>query len=518
MIKETEITLLPTNINNNDLIRKLVLKKLGISAGDLSGIKILKSSIDARKKPVYRLRIAAFINEKPVDDFTEFRFKNSENGKRVIIVGSGPGGLFAALRLLEAGVKPIIFERGKNVRERRFSLRDIMLDGIVDENSNYSFGEGGAGTYSDGKLYTRSLKRGNVKRILDLLIYNGAEENIAIDSHPHIGSNKLPKIVERMRETIIKYGGEVHFNSKVTDFIIEGNKILGVIVNNETEVTADAALVATGHSATDIWQIFENHNLRLETKPFALGVRIEHPQELIDAIQYKVKPRPLNLPAAYYSLTNNVKGKGVYSFCMCPGGVIVPASTSNKELVLNGMSVSKRNSPFANSGIVVSVDEKDWKTFSRFKHFSALKYREEIEKKSFAAGGGKMKAPAQRVTDFVKGKISFDLPGTSYKPGIVSFDLNKIFPKNIALGLKISLTEFGKKMKGYFTEEAIILAPESRTSSPVKVPRDKETRMHIDCEGLFPVGEGAGYAGGIVSSAIDGENSANAVINFLGID
>ena len=515
MIKETEITLLPSNLNNNDLMRKLVLKKLGIAAEDLTGFKIVKSSIDARKKPVYRLRVAAFINEKPKDDFTEFKFKNSEKGKRVIIVGSGPGGLFAALRLLEAGIKPIIFERGKEVRERRFSLHDIMVDGIVDENSNYSFGEGGAGTYSDGKLYTRSLKRGNVKRILDLLIYHGAEENIAIDSHPHIGSNRLPKIVERIRETIIKYGGEIHFNSKVTDFIIENNKIKGVIVNNKTEVTGEATLVSTGHSATDIWRIFERHNLSLETKPFALGVRIEHPQALIDSIQYKVKPRPLNLPAAYYSLTNNVKGKGVYSFCMCPGGVIVPASTSNNELVLNGMSVSKRNSPFANSGIVVSVDEKDWKTYSEYKYFAALKFREEVEKKSFEAGGGKQKAPAQRVTDFVKGKISNTLPETSYKPGIVPYDLNVIFPKNIALGLKISLTEFGKKMKGFYTDEAIILSPESRTSSPVKIPRDRETRMHIDCAGLFPVGEGAGYAGGIVSSAIDGENSANVIADLL---
>ncbi len=517
MIKETEITVLPSNINNQDLIRKLVIKKLGIAAGDLSGFKIVKSSIDARKKPVYRLRISAFINEEPIDDFTKFKFKDASKGKRVIIVGSGPGGLFAALRFLELGIKPLIFERGKEVRERRYSLRNIMLDGVVDENSNYCFGEGGAGTYSDGKLYTRSIKRGNVKRILDLLIFHGAGNNIAVDSHPHIGSNKLPKIVEQIRNTILQYGGEVNFNSRVTDFIIEENKIKGVIVNGAKEVLSDAVLVATGHSASDIWSIIEKHKLKLETKPFALGVRIEHPQELIDSIQYKVKPRPLNLPAAYYSLRNSVKGRGIYSFCMCPGGVIVPAATGKNELVLNGMSVAKRNSPFANSGIVVSVNEKDWKSYSKFKYFAGLKFRERIEKISFEAGGGKLKAPAQRVTDFVGGKTSTDLPETSYKPGVVSYDLNRIFPKNIALSLKLSLTQFGEKMKGYYTEEAIILAPESRTSSPVKVPRDSETRMHIECEGLFPVGEGAGYAGGIVSAAIDGENSADAVGNYLNI-
>ncbi len=515
MIKETEIKLLPNNINNHDLIRKLVLKSLKINNDDLSGFKIIKRSVDARKKPVYRLRISAFINEKPQENFTKFYFKDVTKSKRVAIVGSGPGGLFAALRLLELGYKPVILERGKSVRERRFSIKDVMTKGIVDENSNYSFGEGGAGTYSDGKLYTRSLKRGNVKRILDLLIYHGAVDDITIDSHPHIGSNKLPVIVKNIRETILKYGGEVHFESRVTDFIIDKGRVLGVIVNNETEVLADAVLVATGHSAADIWEIFDKHNLTLQTKPFALGVRIEHPQELIDSIQYKVRARPLNLPAASYSLKNSVKGKGIYTFCMCPGGIIVPASTRSEELVLNGMSVSKRNSPFANSGIVVSVDSSDWKSFSRHKHFAGLRFRELIEQKSFSAGGGEQKAPAQRITDFVEGKVSASLPKTSYKPGIISYDLNNIFPKRIALSLKLSLNQFGKQMKGFYTEDAIILAPETRTSSPVKVPRDNKTRMHIDCLGLFPVGEGAGYAGGIVSAAVDGENSAEAVSLFL---
>jgi uncharacterized FAD-dependent dehydrogenase len=517
MKKETEITLLPYNIDNNDLIKKLVVKQLRISPEDLNGIRIIKRSIDARKKPVYRVRLMAFINETPTEDFTKFEFKDVSKSRRAIIVGSGPAGLFAALQLLELGIKPAIFERGKDVRKRRFSLRDIMLKGIVDEDSNYCFGEGGAGTYSDGKLYTRSLKRGNVKRILDLLILHGAEKNISIDSHPHIGSNKLPQIIENMRNTILQHGGEFHFDSRVTDLIIKGNMIKGVVVNDEAEFEAEAVILATGHSAADVWEIIEKNDLRLENKPFAVGVRIEHPQALIDSIQYKVKTRPLTLPAASYSLVNNAKGRGVYSFCMCPGGIIVPASTKSDELVLNGMSVSKRNSPFANSGIVVSVDKFDWKKFSSFKHFAGLKFRETIEEKAFQAGGGKQIAPAQRVTDFVAGKISNSLPNSSYKPGIVPFDLNAIFPAAISNSLKSSLIEFGKKMRGYYTEEAIILAPETRTSSPVKVPRDAKDRMHPECNGLFPAGEGAGYAGGIVSAAIDGENSAKAVKEYFSV-
>ncbi len=517
MQKEIDITLLPNNINNDDLLKKLVVKQLKITPKDLSGIRIIKRSIDARKKPVYRVRVKAFINENPTEDFTKFNFTDTSKSRSAIIVGSGPAGLFAALQFLELGIKPVILERGKSVRDRRFSIKEIMLNGVVDENSNYCFGEGGAGTYSDGKLYTRSIKRGNVKRILDLLILHGADNNIKIDSHPHIGSNKLPQIIENMRNTILENGGEFHFESLVTDLIIKGNMIKGVVVNNASEYLADAVILATGHSAKDVWEIIEKNNLRLENKPFAVGVRIEHPQALIDSIQYKVKTRPLTLPAASYSLVNNAKGRGVYSFCMCPGGIIVPASTKNDELVLNGMSVSKRNSPFANSGIVVTVGKNDWKKFNNYKHFSGLKFRESIESQAFNAGGGNQKAPAQRVTDFVKGKVSDSLPNSSYKPGIVPFDLNEIFPSPIANSLKSSLIEFGKKMRGYFTEEAIILAPETRTSSPVKVPRDEKDRMHPECNGLFPVGEGAGYAGGIVSAAIDGENSAKAVKEYFSV-
>ncbi len=518
MKKELEITVPHKFINDDDFIKTSVTKKLGIAKEELHGIKYLRRSIDARKSPVYRIRLVAFVNENPAEQKTVFRFRDSSEGKRVIIAGSGPAGLYAALRLLEFGIKPIVLERGKDVRARRRSLKKIMLDGEVDENSNYCFGEGGAGTYSDGKLYTRSKKRGDVKRALDMLVFHGAEPDIAVDSHPHIGSNKLPKIIENMRRTILTYGGEFRFDAKVTDFIISDGKARGVIVNDNEEITGEAVIVATGHSARDVWEIFARHNLTLEPKPFALGVRIEHPQALIDSIQYKIKTRPLTLPAASYALTNNFAGRGIYSFCMCPGGIIIPASTRSDELVLNGMSVSKRNSPFANSGLVVSVKDEDWKKYDEFGHFAALEFQKEAERAAFLYGGGKQKAPAQRVTDFVNGKLSADLPATSYKPGVISAPLHEILPRQIAEGLRKSLPVFGKKMRGYFTEEAIMLAPESRTSSPVKVPRNPETLEHVDCENLYPAGEGAGYAGGIISAAMDGEKIANALALKLGTD
>ena len=512
MRKEIEISVPHKFINNDDFIKNEVAKKLKLAREEITGIVYLRRSIDARKSPVYRLRLIAFVNELPQEKPLAFDFKDVSKGKRVVIVGSGPAGLFAALRLIERGIKPIVVERGKDVRSRRRSLKQIMSEGIVDENSNYCFGEGGAGTYSDGKLYTRSKKRGNVKRVLDLLIYHGAIPDIAIDSHPHIGSNKLPKIIERIRETIIKYGGEIHFDSRVTDFVIENNKMKSVIVNNKEEISAEAFVIATGHSARDVWQIFDKHNLALEAKSFAMGVRIEHPQNLIDSIQYKIKTRPLTLPAASYTLTHNRNNRGIYSFCMCPGGIIIPASTRSDELVLNGMSVSKRNSPFANSGLVVTVNEKDWQRYKKFGHFAALEYQKEFERAMFLYGGGKQQAPSQRLIDFVNGKISSTLPTTSYKPGIVSAPLHKILPEEISENLKEAVKVFNKKMKGYLSEEAIIIAPESRTSSPVKIPRDKEKLNHPQVENLYPAGEGAGYAGGIVSAAIDGEKVAESIL------
>ena len=515
MKKEIEISIPHKFIDDNDFIKNSVAKKLGIAREELDGMVFLRRSIDARKSPVYRIRLVAFVNEYPHKEKTVFRFRNTDNALRVVVVGSGPAGLYAALRLLEHGIKPIVLERGEDVRTRRRALKKIMLEGEVNENSNYAFGEGGAGTYSDGKLYTRSKKRGNVKRALDLLVYHGADEDITVDSHPHIGSNKLPKIIERMRETILTYGGEIRFNAKVTDFIILNGTVRGVIVNEAEEISADAVIVAAGHSARDVWEIFARHNLRLEAKPFALGVRIEHPQPLIDAIQYKIKTRPLTLPAASYSLTNNYKGRGIYSFCMCPGGIIIPASTRNDELVLNGMSVSKRNSPFANSGLVVSVKEDDWMKYNKFGYFAALEFQKEVERAMFLYGGGRQTAPAQRLTDFVNRKISADLPRTSYKPGTVSAPLHEILPSQIVEGLQKSLPAFGRKMRGFYTEEAVLLAPESRTSSPVKVPRKQDTLEHVDCENLFPAGEGAGYAGGIISAAMDGEKVADAVATKL---
>ncbi|MFZ1290748.1 MAG: NAD(P)/FAD-dependent oxidoreductase [Melioribacteraceae bacterium] len=515
MIKEIDLSVTPDFIHNYDYIKKLSAEKLKLNFNEINSVLILKRSIDSRRKPIFHIKVNVFINESPQIFQPKFCFNKVSEKRKVIIIGSGPAGLFAALKLIELGIQPIIFERGKNVRDRRFDLKSIMQNGIVNENSNYCFGEGGAGTYSDGKLYTRSNKRGNVNRIIDLLIYHGANSEISIDAHPHIGSNKLPKIIQNIRETILNCNGEINFNSQVTDFIISDKKIKGVIVNNSEEFFADSVIVATGHSARDIYEIFKKNNLKLESKPFAIGVRIEHPQALIDSIQYHSKIRHENLPAANYNLTCQIDKKGVYSFCMCPGGIIIPASTNQEELVLNGMSVSKRNSPFANSGLVVEVNENDWKHLSHFKEFAGLKFQHEIEKLAFKFGGGNQTAPTQRITDFVKNRISQNLPKSSYIPGILSSPLHELFPKQIVESLKKSILEFNKKMKGYFTDEAQILAVESRTSSPIRIPRDKETLMHIDIVGIFPSGEGAGYAGGIVSAAIDGERCTEKALVFL---
>ena len=515
MMKETNMSVSPAFINNYEFIKKQSAKKLKINFNEINSVVILKRSIDARKKPIFRLRVNVFINEAPKEKNFDFNFKPVKSNKKVIIVGSGPAGLFAALRAIELGIKPVILERGKDIRNRRFDLKKILQEGEVDSNSNYCFGEGGAGTYSDGKLYTRSNKRGNVKRILDILIYHGADESIAIDSHPHIGSNKLPKIIESIRETILKCNGKFYFNSKVTDFIIANNKIEGVIVNDDKEIIGDAVIVATGHSARDIYEIYRKHNLAMEAKPFAMGVRIEHPQALIDSIQYHTKNKHEKLPASNYSLACQVDNKGVYSFCMCPGGMIIPASTDENELVLNGMSVSKRNSPFANSGLVVEVNSRDWSKHKEHGSFAGLMFQKEMEELAFNAGGGKQIAPAQRITDFVNKRISRSLPETSYIPGTKSVPLHQILPKEIVKRLSKSLLIFNKRMKGYYTEEAQILAIESRTSSPVRIPRDRETLMQVDVEGLFPSGEGAGYAGGIVSAAIDGERCTEKVVVFL---
>lgn len=518
MIKQVEIKLLPKQAQDEEFIKKQIVKKLSIEENNISDIVKVKQSIDARERPVkFVLLFDVYLNEKyqePEKIISSFKKVNSD--KSVIIVGAGPAGYFAGLELIEHGIKPIIFERGKDVKERRYDLRNIQQLGIVDPHSNYCFGEGGAGTYSDGKLYTRSTKRGDVKKVLKLLVEHGAKDEILVEAHPHIGSNKLPIIVSNIRETIQNFGGEVHFNSHVTDLIIENDEIKGVVVNNEKQYFADSVILATGHSARDIFELLDRKKVYIEVKPFAIGVRAEHKQKLIDAVQYGEADRNEYLPASSYKLVTQVEDRGVFSFCMCPGGFIVPSATAPGELVLNGMSLSKRDSKFANSGIVVSVEKEDLKDYEQYGALAGMMFQKDIERKMFEAGGGvTQKAPAQRLKDFVEGKISETLPETSYVPGIVSAPLHEILPPNIANRLRKAFVDFGKKIKGYYTDDANIIAVESRTSSPVKIPRDNKTLMHIQVKNLYPCGEGAGYAGGIVSAAIDGQNCAKAIVNNL---
>ncbi|MDP2036966.1 MAG: FAD-dependent oxidoreductase, partial [Ignavibacteria bacterium] len=499
MTHEIEIVIPPEKLNDYEFLRIQAAQKLRINLSEITGVQAIRRSVDARSRnPVYRIKAIVYIKEEPAELRAAIQYKPVQTKNNVVIVGMGPAGMFAALRLIELGIKPIIIERGRDVQLRRKDLKAIQQDGNVNPDSNYCFGEGGAGTYSDGKLYTRSTKRGDVGRILNIFVQHGAHEEILIDAHPHIGSNKLPKVVQSIRETIINYGGEIHFDSRVTDFVKWENKVCGVVVNQTKEILADAVILATGHSARDIYYLLHQHKIKIEAKAFAMGVRIEHPQALIDEMQYHSKERNPNLPASSYSLTCQIDQRGVYSFCMCPGGIIIPASTDKNELVLNGMSVSRRDSPFANSGFVVSINENDWKEYSSYGVFAGLEFQKSVERIAFEAGGKTQRAPAQRITDFVKGKTSSSLPKSSYIPGTISSPLHELLPEQIANGLKQSLFVFDKKMKGYLTEEAQILAAETRTSSPIKIPRDGETLMHIGVEGLFPCGEGAGYAGGIV--------------------
>lgn len=516
MTKEIELVIPPEFVNDYSYQKNLAAKVLKLNVEEISAVQVVRRSVDARSKnPIFRAKAIVYLHEVPIDIYSPIDFMPVKGNKKVLIVGMGPAGMFAALRLIELGIKPIILERGKDVQSRRKDLRDIQQFGNVNPDSNYCFGEGGAGTYSDGKLYTRSTKRGDVNRILNILVQHGSQKEILIDAHPHIGSNILPKVVQAIRQTIIDCGGEIHFDSRVTDFILDGKKIKGLIINEVKKFLGDSVILATGHSARDIYYLLDKHKIKLEAKPFAMGVRIEHPQRLIDEIQYHSKERNPNLPASSYNLACQVDDRGVYSFCMCPGGIIIPASTTSEELVLNGMSVSRRDSPFANSGLVVSVDEKDWKEYEPFGVFAGLEFQKEVERIAFEAGGKSQRAPSQRITDFVKGKISQSLPKSSYIPGIISAPLHEILTKNIAEGIRKSLLIFDKKMKGYFTEEAQLLAAETRTSSPIRIPRDSKTLMHVEVERLFPSGEGAGYAGGIVSAAIDGERSAEAISKYL---
>jgi uncharacterized FAD-dependent dehydrogenase len=515
MKKQIELIIFPDKIYDQRFIHSLTARKLGVKPSDITGIKMLRRSIDARQRPIFKLLLEAYIDEPFSDDNPKYVYNPVDGKKKVIVIGFGPTGMFAALRLIELGIKPIIFERGKDVQTRRRDLRLLQQEHIVNPDSNYCFGEGGAGTYSDGKLYTRSVKRGNVRKVLELFIQHGASPEIAVDTHPHIGSNKLPKIISAIRQTILNAGGEIHYNSRLTDLILSDKKIKGVIINSEKEFIADAVILSTGHSARDIYHLLNEKKIKLESKPFAMGLRIEHPQPLINEIQYHTNLKHENLPSAAYNLSENIDGKGVYSFCMCPGGIIVPAVTAPGEIVVNGMSMSRRDSPFANAGIVAEINEEDWKKTYTDPVFGGLHLQQAVEQKAFKLAMSSLSAPAQRVTDFVEGKFTQTLPKSSYIPGLTSARLDEELPGFIVKRLKKALKIFNRKMNGYYTDEAILVAVESRTSSPVRVPRDRNTFMHVEIEGFFPCGEGSGYAGGIVSSALDGENCANAVKEFL---
>lgn len=474
--------------------------------------RINRRSIDARKKQV-KINLEIAINAAPIEiDFVEYQLPQQEVSQAtpVIIVGAGPAGLFAALKAIELGLKPIVLERGKDVRARRRDLAAINKQEVVNPDSNYCFGEGGAGTYSDGKLYTRSKKRGSVRRVYEVLVAHGATEKILYESHPHIGTNKLPKLVAELRETILRHGGEIHFDTRVTGLIKNHDQLEGVVDAKGEKYLGVGVILATGHSARDIFRMLKQEEVLIEAKPFALGVRIEHPQQLIDQIQYHCEARGPYLPASSYSLVHqtyvhNVQ-RGVFSFCMCPGGFIVPAATAPGELVVNGMSPSRRDSRFANSGIVAAVELSDIpKEFQVHEELAAMEFQAAVEQQAWRMGGSTQHAPAQRMTDFLQGKISQDLPDTSYQPGLTESKMDEVLPDFIASRLKQGFKGFGKKMKGYVSDEAQLIGVESRTSSPVRIPRDTETLEHPQCKGLFPCGEGAGYAGGIVSAAMDGE-------------
>lgn len=511
MVKTLQIRLSLEEEAQAGRLKHRAAKYLGLPE-DGFALKVIRRSIDARKpRVVFNYKLAAYIGEDLPAEALSFDYKDVSRAQAIHIIGFGPAGMWAALRCLELGFKPVVFERGKDVRERRRDLKAINQEHLVNEDSNYCFGEGGAGTYSDGKLYTRSLKRGDVKRIFHSLVRHGASEEILVDAHPHIGTNKLPKIVKNIRETIVDHGGEVHFNTKLTDIITQGNKLTSIVLNNEKEVTSKRLILATGHSARDIFHLLEKKNIALKAKSFAMGVRVEHPQHIIDSIQYHCPgKRNAILPAAAYSLVHQVKGRGVYSFCMCPGGFIVPAATAPGEVVVNGMSPSKRNNLFANSGIVVEIDvERDVRKYEAFGNLKGLEFQKDLERLAFTAGGRTQTAPSQRLTDFVEGRISNDLNPTSYQPGLKSAPLHSLLPKLIGSRLRKGFEEFGKKMKGYYTSEANIVGVESRTSSPVTIPRNEKLE-HPEIEGLFPCGEGGGYAGGIVSAAMDGERCAEA--------
>lgn len=515
MRKEIQITVLPDIYADEQKLRAYIQRELGLH--EYFEFQILKRSIDARKKPVkYLLKLEVYEEESiPIRDIT-FQEQDVRLKPEIHIVGAGPAGLFAGLKAIELGLKPVIFERGKDVRARRRDLAKIHKEHLVNPESNYCFGEGGAGTYSDGKLYTRSKKRGNVTQVLNWFVDFGASEDILVDAHPHIGTNRLPGVIQNMRETIIRCGGEVYFNSKLTDIFIEDSRITRIQINGSDYYEVEHLILATGHSARDIFELLHKNKVSIQAKPFALGVRVEHPQSLINTIQYHGCQTEDLLPPASYSWVEQVRGMGVYSFCMCPGGIVAPCATEPNEVVTNGWSPSKRNNPFANSGIVVQVQPEDLPGNPN-DPFICLNYQKAVEQKCWEAAGKTQAVPAQRLTDFIAFRKSKDLPLSSYQPGIVSVNLHDVLPELIASRLRDAFVVMGKKMKGYVCEDAVLHAPESRTSSPVQIPRDAETLQHIEVGGLYPCGEGAGYAGGIVSAAIDGMKCVEKIKELLSL-